>query len=122
MRLKRTYEEFIQIVSSKTLEMFIGENRADYYHLLAIDGPITYECHLYKTDQINIDDFEERILPSLSTKISEKPDWDDFITTFPTTTTELHTYKKMGHVVKTVLVTYQDETRKIILRIQKTRV
>lgn len=122
MRLKRTYEEFIQIVAAKSLEIFIGENRSDYYHLLAIDGPITYECQLHKSDQPNVDDFEERILPSLSTKISEKPDWDDFITTFPSSNTELHTYKKMGNVVKTVLVTYQDDTRKTILRIQKTRV
>jgi len=122
MRLKRTYEEFVQIVSAKTLEVFIGETRNDYYHLLAIDGPITYECHLQKSDAQNIEDFEERMLPSLSTKISEKPDWDDFITTFPSSNTELHTYKKMGNVVKTVLVTYQDDTRKTILRIQKTRV
>lgn len=50
-----------------------------------------------------------------------QPEWDDFITTFPTSTSELHTYKKSLNTVLEVLITYSDSSRTQISRIQKTR-
>lgn len=48
-------------------------------------------------------------------------EWDEILTTFPTTTQELYTYKKNGSTVQTVLVTYQNTDKKAIIYMQKTR-
>ena len=122
MRVKRTWDEFKSIVSAKTLQIFEGDKRADYYHLIAIDGPVTYESMIQKNGSSDQVDFEANYLPSITNRISEEPDWDDFITSFPTSTTELHTYKKNTVIVQTILVTYQSASRTQIIRIQKTRV
>jgi len=122
MRVKRTWDEFKSIVSAKTLQIFEGDKRADYYHLIAIDGPVTYESMIQKNGSSDQVDFEANYLPSITNRISEEPDWDDFITSFPTSTTELHTYKKNTVTVQTILVTYQSASRSQIIRIQKTRV
>lgn len=47
--------------------------------------------------------------------------WDEIATTFPSDTTELFTYKNNTVPVQTVLVTYQDNTKKVIVSLQKTR-
>ncbi len=122
MRIKRSWDEFKSIVSAKTLQIFEGDKRADYYHLVAIDGPVTYEAMVQKNGSADQIDFETNYLPSVTNRISQEPDWDDFITTFPTSTTEQHTYKKNNVVVQTILVTYQSAARTQIIRIQKTRV
>ena len=48
-------------------------------------------------------------------------EWDEIITTFPSTTQELYTYKKNTVTVQTVLVTYQNTDKKSIIYMQKTR-
>jgi hypothetical protein len=48
-------------------------------------------------------------------------DWDKIETTFPTTTTELYTYKKNDIVIQTVLITYQSAAKNVILLMEKTR-
>jgi hypothetical protein len=48
-------------------------------------------------------------------------DWDRIETTFPTTTTELYTYKKNDIVIQTVLITYQSAAKNVILLMEKTR-
>lgn len=121
MRLKRNYEEFVEIVNSRGLQMFIGEKRADYYNLLAIDGDTVYECNIQKIESQERSDFELNHLPLLTERVVDKPSWDELITTFPSTLTELHTYKRKNIVVQTVLITYTDSSRKRMASIQKTR-
>jgi hypothetical protein len=48
-------------------------------------------------------------------------EWDEILTTFPSTTEELYTYKKNGNIVQTVAVTYQNTDKKAIIYMQKTR-
>ena len=48
-------------------------------------------------------------------------EWDEIVTTFPSTTQELYTYKKNNVTVQTVLVTYQNTDKKAIILMQKTR-
>lgn len=48
-------------------------------------------------------------------------DWDEIITTFPSATEELFTYKKSGVVVQTVAVTYQNDTKKVIVYMQREK-
>ena len=122
MRIKRSYSDFKSIVNTKSLQIFEGDIRSDYYHLIAIDGQITYESQVLKNGETDQIDYEANTLPSITNKISTEPDWDDFITTFPTTTSELHTYKKGSSTVQTVLITYSSASKSQILRIQKTRV
>lgn len=122
IKLKRNYAEFKQLVSSKSLQIFVGDIRSDFYNLLAIDGPVTYECNVAKDGGADQLDFESTLASGITNKISSEPDWDDFVVTFPTTTTELHTYKKNNVTVQTVLVTYENSSRSTITRIQKTRV
>ena len=47
--------------------------------------------------------------------------WDRFEATFPNDTQDLFTYKKDTTVIQTVLVTYQDNTNKIIVNIDRAR-
>lgn len=48
-------------------------------------------------------------------------DWDEIVTTFPSNTQELYTYKKSATTVQTVLVTYQNADKKTILNMTRTR-
>jgi hypothetical protein len=52
---------------------------------------------------------------------ADKVNWDEITTTFPTTSSELYTYKKNTITVQTILVTYQDSTKKVIISLNKTR-
>lgn len=122
MKLRRDYTTFKQLVSAKSLQIFLGETRSDYYNLLAIDGPITYECNVAKDGGADQLDYETNIAPSVTSKISTEPDWDDFLVTFPSATQELHTYKRNNVTVQTVLTTYTSAAKNQISRIQKTRV
>jgi hypothetical protein len=103
MRIKRTWSEFKAIVTAKTLQIFEGDKRADYYHLVAIDGPVTYESMVQKNGLSDQVDFEANYLPTITNRISQEPDWDDFVTTFPSSVTELHTYKKNTVVVAAII-------------------
>lgn len=47
--------------------------------------------------------------------------WDEIQTTFPSTTTELYSYKLNGTLVQTMLVYYQDSTKRIISNVERTR-
>lgn len=47
--------------------------------------------------------------------------WDEITTTFPATNQELFTYKENSTIVQTVLVTYETDTKKQIIKIEKTR-
>lgn len=48
-------------------------------------------------------------------------DWDEITTTFPATNQELYTYKKNTVTVQTVLVTYENGTKSVILSMTRTR-
>jgi hypothetical protein len=48
-------------------------------------------------------------------------EWDEIITTFPTTNQDLFTYKRNTNIVQTVLVTYESSSKKTILHVLKTR-
>ena len=58
---------------------------------------------------------------SLNVVNSEEVIWDEIITTFPDTVTELFTYNFQGNPVQTVTVLYQDNTKKVVLSVNKTR-
>jgi hypothetical protein len=121
IKLKRTYSEFKTTVDAKSLDIFYGDIRSDLYHILALDESIIYECFIPKDGGADQLDFETNYLSKIGVSKSKEPDWDDFITSFPSATTELHTYKKNDIVVLTVLVTYSNSSRNSIVRIQKTR-
>lgn len=48
-------------------------------------------------------------------------DWDEISTTFPSNTSELFTYKKNSTPVQTVLVTYENASKKTITSLVRTR-
>lgn len=48
-------------------------------------------------------------------------DWDEITTTFPATNQELYTYKKNTVTVQTVLVTYENGSKTVILSMVRTR-
>ena len=48
-------------------------------------------------------------------------DWDSIETTFPSSTTELFTYKKSTTILQTVLVTYESASKKTVIKVEKTR-
>ena len=121
MRLKRSYSDFKTISSSKGLEIFFGDIRLDSYHLLMLDGALIYECFIPKDGGSDQLDFETNYLSLVGLSAKQEPDWDDFITSFPATNKELHTYKKNSVTVQEILVTYENAQKKQITRIQKTR-
>lgn len=121
MRIRRSYSDFKAIANSKGLEIFYGDIRQDSYHLLMLDGTLIYECFVLKDGGLDQADFEENYLSIVTMSSKQEPDWDDFITSFPSGPEELHTYRKNGVVVQEILVTYQNSQRKQITRIQKTR-
>lgn len=47
--------------------------------------------------------------------------WDEITTTFPATNQELYTYKKNTVTVQTVLVTYENGSKTVILSMVRTR-
>lgn len=122
MKIKRSYSQFKSIVASKYLQVIYGDVRADAYHLIAIDGPLTYETFVSKDGGADQLDFEANIQPSVTVRVSENPDWDLMQSTYPTSTTELQTYKKNGNTVQTILITYTTSAKNFISSIQKTRV
>lgn len=48
-------------------------------------------------------------------------DWDEIITTFPSSNQELFTYKKNSVTVQTVLITYQNDSKKVITHMQREK-
>jgi hypothetical protein len=48
-------------------------------------------------------------------------EWDEIVTTFPSTNQELFTYKLLSVIVQTVLITYETDQKKTIIKIEKTR-
>lgn len=48
-------------------------------------------------------------------------EWDEVVTTFPSENQDLFTYKKNNVVVQTVLVTYQNDSKKVIVYMQKEK-
>jgi hypothetical protein len=58
---------------------------------------------------------------ALDVAIVNNIEWDEISTTFPNSNVELYTYKKNAVPVQTVLVTYENATKKTILSLVKTR-
>lgn len=58
---------------------------------------------------------------ALDVVVADKLEWDEISTTFPTDTSDLFTYKKNSVAVQTILVNYQDNTKKVIISLVKTR-
>lgn len=121
IKLRRSWAEFKSVVASKSLQIFYGDARSDSYHLLAIDGQITYEAIVPKDGGADQLDFEASFMADITNRISVDPDWDDMITSFPASNQDLHTYKRNGSTVMTVLVTYSGPSKQVILRIEKVR-
>lgn len=122
VKLRKSWNDFKLIVSSKSLQIFYGESRSDSYHLLAIDSQITYECYVPKDSGADQVEFEASYMAGIENRISIDPDWDDLVTSFPSSNQDLHTYKRNGSTVMTVLVTYTGPSKQNIVRIQKSRV
>jgi hypothetical protein len=59
---------------------------------------------------------------SLNVVNSDEVVWDEIVTSFPDTTSELYTYRFEQNTVQTVLVTYANGSRSSILSVVKTRV
>lgn len=69
------------------------------------------------------DEIQSAFLESIEENVKKQADhvnWDKLETTFPATNTELYTYKLNDSIVRTVLVIYEDSSKKTILSIQKT--
>lgn len=122
IKLKRSYSDFKTLVAAKSLQIIYGDVRSDAYHLLAIDGSMTYETFIPKDGGVDQLDFESTIQPSITVRVSENPDWDLMQSTYPSSVTELQTYKKNGNTVQTILITYTTSAKNFISSIQKTRV
>lgn len=61
---------------------------------------------------------------SVDTPLTVEPsgvNWDEITTTFPATNQELYTYKKNTVTVQTVLVTYENGSKSIIINMVRTR-
>jgi len=58
---------------------------------------------------------------ALDVNIVDKPIWDSIDITFPDPTSDFFTYKNEGQLVQTVLVTYTDTSKKVIIAVNKTR-
>ena len=121
IKLRRSWADFKSIVASKSLQIFYGDSRSDSYQLLAIDGQITYEAIVPKDGGADQLDFEASFMADITNRISVDPDWDDMVTSFPASNKDLHTYKRNGSTVMTVLVTYSGPSKQVILRIEKVR-
>jgi hypothetical protein len=61
--------------------------------------------------------FDQEVLPVETAGV----DWDLLETTFPSSTSDLFTYKKNSITVQTVLVTYENSSKNVIISISKTR-
>lgn len=61
--------------------------------------------------------FDQEVLPVETAGV----DWDLLETSFPSPATDLFTYKKNTITVQTVLVTYLNSSKNVILSISKTR-
>lgn len=59
---------------------------------------------------------------ALDVVVADKVEWNEIATTFPSDSSDLFTYKKDSVPVQTILVTYQDNTKKVIISIVKTRI
>jgi hypothetical protein len=69
------------------------------------------------------DEIQAVFLESIEENVKKQADqnnWDEMITTFPDSKTELYTYKLNNVVVRTITVTYQNDSKHTILSIQKT--
>jgi hypothetical protein len=120
-KVRRSYDEFKSIVQSRGLQLISGDTRSDAYHIIAIDGQITYETFITKDGGLNQIDFETNYLSQISARLTSDPDWDDIQTTKPSSTTTLHRYFNNAVEVMSVLVTYETPARNDVLRVQKTR-
>lgn len=61
---------------------------------------------------------------SVDTPLTVEPsgvNWDEINTTFPATNQELYTYKKNSVTVQTVLVTYENGSKSVIINMVRTR-
>lgn len=124
MLIKKTYQDFIEIVGSRKLEIQISSERADQIHLLAKDGIVFYECYVNKNSS-DAADFNAQHLASSKNKFTDTEpqiQWDEMTTTFPATNQDLFTYKFNTVPVQTVLVTYESSAKKQIMSVKKTRV
>ena len=61
--------------------------------------------------------FDQEVIPVETAGV----DWDLLETTFPSPTTDLFTYKKDSITLQTVLVTYTNSSKNVIISISKTR-
>lgn len=62
----------------------------------------------------------ETAVRTVNTNVNEVQ-WDEIITTFPDNTSDLFSYYLASVLKQTVLVTYQDNAKKIIVNITKTK-
>lgn len=84
-----------------------------------LNNPI-YKGQVLKNYIFNVFSGQFELKEDLSSSTVEVS-WDEISTTFPTNTTELHTYRYNSVKVQETLVTYVDASKKQIASIQKTR-
>lgn len=84
-----------------------------------LNNPI-YKGQVLKNYIFNVFSGQFELKEDLSSSTVEVS-WDEISTTFPTNTTELHTYKYNSVTVQETLVTYVDASKKQIASVQKTR-
>lgn len=117
--LRKNYTDLKQISSEKGLQIFIGTETTGDVQLLAYDNTVLYESYLLKsTDEYN--DFVDNDLASIANKKTYTPNWDTINITFPDALSELHTYLNNGVVVQTVKTTFENISKRQILKVEKT--
>jgi hypothetical protein len=123
IKLRRSWTEFKSLFTAKGLQVFYGDARADSYHLLAIDGKVCYECFIAKDNNPDQLDFEATTMPSVTSYISEDPDWDRITKgPSPSNVVDVFIYEKNGAVVQTLTVTYSCANKNAIIEAEKVRV
>ena len=122
VKVKRTWTEFKDLVDSKGLLIFYGDNSLNSYDLLAIDGKVCYQCLVHKNGTSDQIDYESNYMASVSAYLNDEPSWDEIQTSCPSSDTTLHTYLRGGAVIQTILVTYSGPSKKEITRVQRSLV
>lgn len=117
--LRKTFQELKDISSSKGLQIFMGSETAGDIQLLAHDDIVLYESYLTKNSADYIS-FMNNEFQQIIYKKNNNPDWDTINITFPSDTTELHTYLSNGVTVQYVLTTYENNSKKQIVKVEKT--
>ena len=104
-----------------TIDSLVGNGTKDFN--VELYDYVTIECTTFEstTDLIRIVGSSFSNVSIADKQNTTSVSWDEINTTFPTTISELYTYKYQSNTVQTILVTYDSTTKKTIVSVQKTR-